>query len=213
MLYEVEEKLAKWKEFTVKVPLGKVDCYGTGRKVNEADMEVTLRQRKEGVSFSVCADVWNAKHTDICWGGQCVEEVCDLVRRDVKDKSLVQKAEFLTDMWRKYHLNDMHAGTPAQEQLLKEAVKNGELKNRGADEYSEKCEYLKRHGMLVDDSYISERFPDGYKYGNGWLFEEIPERDFDFIQEFMVTGEVPEEYKSATKEVEFCVLGDEEVER
>lgn len=181
-------------EYEREFSLGKVDCFGTGRKANEATMKVSLRKREQGIEFSASADVWNHMHTDIYMGGQCVDEVVKLLEDAKAPEYTLKTARFICDMWEKYHLNDMHAGTPAQEAILKEAVKNGELERYGANNYEETCNYLKERGMLVDKDYTTEKFPNGYRYGCGWLFEAIPEEDLSLIKEFMVTGEVPEGY-------------------
>jgi len=62
--------------------------------------------------------------------------------------------------WERWHLNDMRAGTPRQE----EAVRNWRRDNPNKG-YNEACEMLSELGILVDD---------GYRYGTSWLKEEVP---------------------------------------
>lgn len=63
-------------------------------------------------------------------------------------------------IWERWHLNDMKAGTPRQE----EAVRNWKRNNLNKG-YNEACEMLSELGILVDD---------GYRYGTSWLKEEVP---------------------------------------
>jgi hypothetical protein len=65
----------------------------------------------------------------------------------------------LIDIWKKYHLNDMNAGTPEQEEALK---------NFKGD-YPEKCEHLKKAGLYEVDLKGKK-----YKYGTAWLTRDLP---------------------------------------
>ena len=69
--------------------------------------------------------------------------------------------------WRRYHLNDMHAGTPCQENLVKEYTKTHRY------DYTEVCKFLEENNLLYDN---------GYKYGTSWLKEEIPDDDLQEIR-------------------------------
>ena len=93
--------------------------------------------------------------------GQCIDTIAELFPDD-------ETAQEIHGLWDKYHLNDMHAGTPEQE---------GELKRVGLSEfgskYSECCEYLKRVGLYDHN---------GYKFGTGWLKWEIPATDLKRIE-------------------------------
>ena len=113
----------------------------------------------------------------------------------------------IENLWKKHHLNSMHAGTVEQESCLKdfasekETIRN-ELRNNawnkakieynypenhfkewqnwhGSDwnSYSVDCELLKRHGL-----YEVEVDGKPYKYGHGWLYRAIPESDLNKIR-------------------------------
>lgn len=82
--------------------------------------------------------------------------------------------EVLYDLWKKYHLNDMHPGTPKQESALRKAhIANW------ASEYDTCCKYLDSVNLLVDD---------GYKFGSSWLKEEIPDNDLYLIKDLINKG-------------------------
>lgn len=168
----------------VKISLGKVDGYRNGRRSCEAEVEMRLKELKPGkFEFTACGKVWNVKKTDILMGGQCIEQIADMVSEEYKDV-----VDFVKEMWDRYHF--LHAGTPAQEALLKQAVRNGELSSYGVSNYEETLAYLEKHGLLYDKDY-EEETEEGYKYGTGWLYEPIPEYDLKAIEEFMGSGIVP----------------------
>jgi len=77
-------------------------------------------------------------------------------------KLSVEDATKLCDVWDRWHLNDMRAGTKKQEDAIRELRKT---QHRGY-KYDEACDYLSKIGLLVDD---------GYKYGTSWLTEEVPQ--------------------------------------
>lgn len=90
-----------------KFSFGKVDGYHNGRKACEVTLEVELREDKEGRPvFTACGNVWNARHTDIIMGGQCVDTVWEKYGRQLTNKKLYR--EIMT-LWEKYHLNDTNA--------------------------------------------------------------------------------------------------------
>ena len=135
-----------------KAKFGKIDYNGTGRKVNDVEIEMEL---KDGV-FRASGSIKNARGTDSLSGGQNIDEIADLM----KDNKDVQE---IRDLWHKYHLNHMHAGTEKQEDALMK-----KFGNRNASDYGKHVEYLKSVGLYEDD---------GYKYGTGWLKREIPDND------------------------------------
>jgi hypothetical protein len=137
-----------------KYILGKVDFNGTGRKINECAITWTM----ENGRFSMCAEVWNGSHTDCITCGQCVDGVAALFPHD-------KKAQRMLAIWQRWHLNDMHAGTPAQEKYLRD---NPVEEMYRSDHYTHAC--LKLQAALLD--------PDpetGYRYGHAWLTEDLPQ--------------------------------------
>lgn len=70
----------------------------------------------------------------------------------------------LQQIWERWHLNDMRAGTPKQEDAVRKWRKTAtaeELRNF----YESACKMLESIDLLIDD---------GYKYGSAWLKEEVP---------------------------------------
>lgn len=164
--------------------LGKI-AYANGEKKNEnAELVVALTTKekmgKEYKELSVSGSVWNRNRTKLLMGGQCLDELANHFKGD-------EVFDFAYDMWSKYHLNGMNAGTITQENALKEAVKNGELDSYGANNFENTCNYLKRAGL-----YEVEVDGKPYRYGSGWLVREIPEGDLERIEYFLEHGEVME---------------------
>lgn len=184
-----------------KINFGKIDAEGRGRKINSVDLVIELRNADTNKpEFSVCGDVWNGRHTDIVQGGQCIDSIDKFFKND-------RLYKLIENLWKKHHLNSMHAGTVEQESCLKdfasekETIKN-ELRNNAWnkakieynysenyfkewqnwhssewDSYTVDCELLKRHGL-----YEVEVDGKPYKYGHAWLYREIPESDLNKIR-------------------------------
>jgi hypothetical protein len=79
------------------------------------------------------------------------------------DEALVRR--FLA-IWERWHLNDLRAGTPAQEAYLRAH------KLTGANYYERACDVLAVAGLNPDD---------GYYYGGAWLREKVPTEVLDFL--------------------------------
>ena len=153
---------------------GKIDFYGTGRKINAVTVEVTLYQKDEGLVFTASGEVWNNIHTDIVCGGQCLEEL----REFLYGNNLFMDIYYL---WKNYHLNDMHAGTREQEAFL-DGYLSGAKKQRYEVDYTERCNILKAHNMYTVAHPVTGQ---PYSYGHDWIFYEIPKKDIDRILDIM----------------------------
>ncbi len=145
-----------------EISFGKIN-YSGKNKINEVTVELSLKEKEDGkVVFSACADVWNSRHTDIVSGGQILDELLPYLASN--DLFMI-----IFIWWKKYHLNDMHAGTTRQEEKLKAQEKlfpgcfDSDISKSS---YEKQCEFLKESGMYEDN---------GYEYGSSWLYEEIPE--------------------------------------
>ena len=68
------------------------------------------------------------------------------------------------ELWSRWHLNDMRAGDETQEAWLRA---NGRGKT-----YTETCAMLDAAGFLVHN---------GYKYGNAWKHEDVPQHVTDYL--------------------------------
>ena len=146
------------KEFHKTFTFQKVAYNGT-RKVNTPEIEMTLRYDGDKPVLSICGSLWNARHTDLILGGQCL----DSLKQYLGGNELFDK---LYRLWKLHHLNDLHAGTILQEQALSKI--DPRCRN-----YDYDCQYLEKIGLLYDGDY---------KYGTSWLYREIPEEDMSIIK-------------------------------
>ena len=81
-------------------------------------------------------------------------------------------------LWKKWHLNDMHAGTAVQEEALEKAKKDGILTGNN---YDVVVAYLKSIG-LYEVVYSGKP----YKYGHAWLYRPISQKDLKIMNSLMV---------------------------
>ena len=128
-------------------------------------VEMELKEENGKIVFSASGDV---SSKDIECGGQCLDEIKEILKDSNKTFNLIHK------MWKKYHLNDMHAGTPKQEKFLED-----NNVNNWANDYTGVCGFLKDHNLYIDD---------GYAFGSGWLYEEIPPKDLSLIKKLLKGG-------------------------
>lgn len=169
---------------------GKIKYTNQSRAVNLVTVEVELRRcggetiftvdRKTGektitgktpeyVELSICGNIWDSHHYDIVCGGQCLDTIAEY-KEQLQDKEVF---ETLYELWKKYHLNGMHAGTPEQEAAIEEWKAQG-----NHYEYTAVSEMLKACG-LYEVNYtglsVGRRYNnEPYKYGHGWLVQELP---------------------------------------
>lgn len=147
---------------------GKIDYMGRGRK----DCLVTVDVAMAAGKLSICGNVWNNLQTDTIAGGQNRQELFRHLRGNPYFREVNQ-------IWKEWHLNDMHAGTPAQEAVLAKYEKADSKEPLGTDfpdkqksHYDWACAVLAKENMLVDN---------GYKYGSAWLKVELPKEVIDTI--------------------------------
>lgn len=154
------------KENKTTFNFGKIDFYGIGRKINAVEVEVNLKEYADSTyGFTVSGYIYNARHTDIIMGGQCLDDEA-FVKLSAENKLLKE----LIRLWKAYHLNNLHAGTYEQEKAL------NKVNLRGAIDYDKACDYLKSIGL-----YKVEYKGKPYRYGSGWINYLIPQDDLEKI--------------------------------
>ena len=148
------------------ITFGKIDYNNCGRKINKVQVKLSLKEvdkhNKPKYIFSASGTVWNNRETDFYQAGQCIDSLIEYLP---KNKLLKE----IHDIWKEYHLNDMHAGTEEQEAHLKSL---GKYKD-----YSWACEELKKVNLYeVPHPFRTENSRELYKYGAAWLYREIPSK-------------------------------------
>lgn len=154
------------------ITFGKVDYNENGRKNHLVELEIELKDYPHKPVFSVCGSVWKPDKRDIVMGGQCIDSIWEYYSDELQNPTLYKE---IMELWQKYHLNDLVAGTPEQEAAVSAWKAEG-----NKYEYDKACEHLKSVGLyevpLEKDGYILP-----YKYGHSWLYRPIPEQDLQRI--------------------------------
>lgn len=144
-------------------------AYGITRSMKRAKIEWEWDGKRFSASGSIGQEVF----------GQCLEEIAKMPEAIKNDK-----AQRIIEVWREYHLNDMNAGTPAQMDELKRRQHQENLTRM--PEYDIQCQWLRDAdiyevpysndmeaiGGLPEDVLNGKR---GYRYGERWLFRQVPE--------------------------------------
>ena len=178
--------------------LGKINLNGTGKRY---PVEVTVELKRRGndpvlervngkltetgeftpefVEFTAFAMVGARM------GGQCLDEI-NKHRKDFTPENR-EVWDDVYHFWKLYHLNGMHAGTPEQEKAIEDWKAQG---NRY--DYTAVCEMLKGLG-LYEVNYTGKstgRYYNNepYKYGHGWLVQDIPGDDLIRIEHLLNVG-------------------------
>jgi len=145
---------------------GSVDYNKTGKHFY-ATVELELIQSAQGPIFFASGTIANKRHKTANNCGQCLETIAEHI----------QTEEFMEilDLWRKYHLNHFHAGTPKQEAAIDAWIAEG-----NKYDYNEVMKLLRSKGLDYD-----ERNGKPYLYGSRWLFLPIPNQDLLKIEKLM----------------------------
>ena len=119
------------------------------------------------------------ENVDIC-GWQCSQDILMFFASHPQEMTK-ENAELLDllKLWRRWHLNDLRAGTKVQTDALSAWEGYSEA------DYKASCNYLESIGLL------EER---GYKYGHAWLFERVPNEVLNQLTDiFKEEGELKNE--------------------
>ena len=188
---------SKLDDLNATFNLGKIAFYGKNR-VNKVTIDLEVRhcggEQKYTVDpktkektivgttpryaeLSICGNIWNSHESDIVCGGQCLDTI-----KEYRNQLQYKEAfDVLYDLWKNYHLNGMHAGTPEQETAIEEWKAQG-----NTYDYVAACQMLKEKG-LYEVNYtgmaVGRRYNnEPYKYGHGWLVRELPEEAYEKIE-------------------------------
>lgn len=147
----------------------KVCCLGTvanhsGRAARYAKVFVTICFKNERLALS---GVEGPQANGDCLGaaGQIVMHEWQM--HTYSSGWDLPQVERLRAIWKRWHLNDMRAGSPAQEDYLRaHPIRND------ADYYTTACQVLADVGRNPDPNYMHNGSP--YVYGAAWITERVP---------------------------------------
>lgn len=139
---------------------------GGKHKKGSSVIDMELKETDKGWCFSA-SGLHNFKYNDYEGGGQCLDRIA-------KDYPKNKEVQLITKLWKKYHLNDMNAGSPRQTEYLNSL---GEYKD-----YDWACEELEKVDLLYDKEFSPN---NPYKYGSAWLYREIPQNDLELIKQII----------------------------
>lgn len=80
---------------------GCIDFENRGAAKNRVTVEMEYKEENGKKRFSVCANVWNTRHSDIICGGQCLDTIAPYMNNNPVFSEILR-------LWELYHLNDMH---------------------------------------------------------------------------------------------------------
>ena len=95
-------------------------------------------------------------------GGQCLDAI-----RELWGPVLPPDVARVIELWERWHMNGLKAGTAKQEEALKDCPHKN---------YTDACVFLRGLGLYEDR---------GYRYGSSWLVEELPPEVIDEVQAFI----------------------------
>lgn len=135
------------------------------------DVEIELRYVSDDdepwagyTELAITGCIWRSglRHDAIQFG-QCLDDMLPYL----KDNDLFQEIYVL---WKQWHLNSMHPGTPEQEKILSDAGICGDYDQ--AVKYLTSCDMcdVTYTGKAVGHFYYNE----SYRYGSGWIVKDLP---------------------------------------
>ena len=98
------------------ISFGKIDYNGSGYKNCKVTVSVELKDEAKGKVLSICGDIWNPRETYVYSSGQNLDTISEYIK--------TSKFKKIYEIWKQYHLNDMHAGCIYQRKPLPQRVIN-----------------------------------------------------------------------------------------
>jgi hypothetical protein len=156
-IFKNEIKIGTLENRTIKLKLKITQVIG------EQKLSTNLQEITGYKTISITGNIrnWNA--------GQ----IQDTLRKEINNIIFCEKynKKFLLnilEIWDKFHLNDLKAGTIKQENCINEYLKA----NKKQYDYELACLILRGNCLYVDR---------GYKYGDAWLLQVISEKTLNNI--------------------------------
>lgn len=156
-------------EVSVPAEFEKVVCIGRGR-YGDFFSKISCRDGRLSIT-GVEGPMRNGDCEGSC--GQCT----DFVVTNFAEGWNTELMERFRAVWLRWHLNDLTAGSPAQEAHLR--AKGYDRARDGSGHYDWACRTLKDAGLQPDPNYLHNGKP--YSYGSAWLREDVPADVLEFL--------------------------------
>jgi len=153
---------------------------------------INLEEKKKGLCLSIVGVQGPWSNGD-CVGpcGQIIDSLKEITTyAEGWDKESVA---FFCHIWERWHLNDMKAGSPAQEDYLRD---NPVSYTSPQTHYDQACKALGEVGLHPDMSIQVQRKEKdgtvrtvGYAYGSQWLYEPLPSNVVNYLQSLHENGD------------------------
>lgn len=134
---------------------GKIDYNGTGARRNLVTVEVEYRNEDGRDVFSACGNIWNARHTDIICGGQCLDTIAEYIKTPLFNEIL--------RLWKQYHLNEMHPECEHQ---------RAAGWREQANEFIKIYKFKQTHATIQEESDIKQKLLQAAKMGKAYQVTE-----------------------------------------
>jgi hypothetical protein len=153
--------------------LGKIDYEGSGKanlvilkmEIKTGNyknrLDTNLRPVSNCKTLSISGQIWDKRHFDCVTCGQISDTI-------LKYYSGNERVERIVEIWERWHLNDLSAGTESQKECLKNSgVDFSEYRKAGYESYYDYERFvLEQNGLLYDGFY---------EFGSQWLVEPLPD--------------------------------------
>lgn len=143
----------------IKVELRKKDNVSPYR-------DIDLAECHEYTELSICGSVWlrGDRRNDPSLCDQCIDDVLQYFGDQATGPDGGASVAELCEIWRRWHLNGMRAGTRAQGDYLREHPPEPPF--YPTTHYDKAVAALAKVGLWVDRDY---------RYGHAWLVERLPD--------------------------------------
>lgn len=154
----------------------KTVCVGTTLTCNRRHISVYARIKYESGRLSICGVEGTLSSGNAL--GSCGQISQPKIENYASGWTL-EKVSKLWQVWDRWHLNDVRAGSPKQEKFLREHPVKAVYPDFHYDKASDA---LKEAGLNPDN---------GYTYGSAWLTEEVPEGVLSWLKSLPDSDKTP----------------------
>jgi hypothetical protein len=146
----------------------------TLKEENHPQRGIDGKEYKNPLRLGISGGIWNSTHSDITTGGQIQDTLREQFEKGNIKVNGISDEEFreLLDVWDRWHLNDLHAGTEKQESIINEHINDSKYAHLDKT-YDRKVQILKDNNTYIDN---------GYQWGSAWLYEPLPDDVVNFVK-------------------------------